>query len=220
MSSSPSGARLTAGWAGIAATTAGFIAAIVGAAEGMRELMVTSGGFCASGGPYVIAQECDESAFALLFVGIVVALLLAAARALANAWVKGPRVGTFSPLAVIFAVFGWNFLDLGLDPPPDQGSGGVWIACGVLFWLMAIGFSVPTVWRIVDWFRRDGEPEPSVLAPPLVRAAVPGRTPDPPVAEPVPLGMSRGLTLAFVLATVVGIAVGIPLGLAIADAVL
>jgi hypothetical protein len=182
--------RLAALWLGTAAAAAGVAASITAVYLGMRDLMVESGGACASGGPYEIANECSSGQIALLFGGVVAMLLFAGLHAAVTHWAGGPRVGWPAITGVLFLVLGWNFIDLGLDPPQDDGTSVGWLVSGVVFWLMALGFLAPAAMRAVEWLRRGGEPEPELFRPATVRAvgpAVPGAQPvAPPPRADVP----------------------------------
>ncbi len=98
----------------------------------MRAVM-DIGGTCASGGPYVIAQECPDGAAAMLPLGIIGGLLGLWMYALSAAKLPGPRL-TLLAWSALFLSLGWNFWEYGLNPP--DGSDGVvwgWIICGVAF---------------------------------------------------------------------------------------
>ena len=119
--------RLAALWLGTAVAAAGVAASITAVYLGMRDLMVESGGACASGGPYEIANECSSGQIALLFGGIVAMLLFAGLHAAVTHWADGPRVGWPAITGVLFLVLGWNFIDLGLDPPQEDGTSVGWL---------------------------------------------------------------------------------------------
>ncbi len=172
----PGIARLAALWLGTALAAAGVAASITAVYLGMRNLMVESGGACASGGPYVIANECSSGQTGLLFGGVVALLLFAGLHAAVEHWADGPRIGWPAIVAVLFLVLGWNFVDLGLDPPRADGTSAGWLVSGVVFWLMAVGFLAPAAMRAAEWLRRGGEPEAVMFTPATVRAAVPGST--------------------------------------------
>ncbi len=98
----------------------------------MRSVM-DIGGTCASGGPYVIAQECPEGAAAMLPAGIIGGLIGLWMYAVSSARLPGPRV-TLLAWSALFLSLGWNFWEYGLNPP--DGSEGVvwgWIICGIVF---------------------------------------------------------------------------------------
>jgi hypothetical protein len=171
--------RLVALWLGTALAAAGVAASITAVYLGMRDLMVESGGTCASGGPYEIANECSSGQVALLVGGIVAMLLFAALHAAVTHWADGPRVGWPAIVGVLFIALGWNFIDLGVDPPRDDGTSVGWLVSGVVFWMMALGFLAPAAMRAAEWLRRGGEPEPPLFKPATVRAVGPtdGGTP-------------------------------------------
>jgi hypothetical protein len=162
--------------AGVAVGAAGFAAALTGVYEAMRELMVDNGGYCASGGPYEVAagHSCDGRTWVLIagpWAGIAFAALLVGAS---NAWSDDRISGVGALLwGGTFAALGWNFLDLGIDPPGSTSGSGAWILCGVLFWAMALGGLVYAGYGLRDYFRPAGsEPTPPVPLVPLVRAIV------------------------------------------------
>ena len=192
MEGGPSRARLVVAWVGVAVSAAGLTAAIAAVYLAMREVMLTSGGFCALGGPYEIANECDEGVAYLAMGGIVAALVFGIAHAAFTASVEGPRIGPFAIVGVGFFALGWNFIDLGLGagagegaiPASEDGTVVAWLISGVLFWLMAAGFVAPAVFRAIEWFRRRGAPEESAFSALLVKAVMTPPSPDPGVAQP------------------------------------
>jgi hypothetical protein len=107
---------------------------------GMRAVM-DIGGYCAEGGPYVIATPCPE--------GAPVATLLGIFGGLAGfflAFWKGAEIGEratgvlFLAWPALFGALGFNFFQYGFDPPGDDpGWAWGWIVCGVVFWAMAFG---------------------------------------------------------------------------------
>ncbi len=97
----------------------------------MRAVM-SIGGSCASGGPYVIAQPCPKGTAWMMMVGIFGGL--ASTLVLALTAGRGPQLWTLA-WPGLFLSLGWNFLDFGLDPPEVVTTGG-WVFCGVLFMLM------------------------------------------------------------------------------------
>ena len=110
---------------------------------GMRAVLDV-GGYCAEGGPYVIAQHCPAGTALLIPLSIFGGLGSAALMA----W-KGAKLG--SPWSVLvglawpalFISLGWNFLEFAFLPP--AGMDGVqlgWLIPGVLFVIMG---AVPLV---------------------------------------------------------------------------
>ena len=170
--------RMAAAWVGLAVSAAGVAAGITATYRGMRDLMVESGGVCARGGPFEVASECSDAQIVLLLGGIVGTLVFAGLHSGFSAWARGPSLGPFAIAGAGMAALGWNFLELGLDPPQGGGTDVGWLVSGVLFWLMAAGFVAPAVLRAAAWVRRGGEPEPPAFRPGLVQAvmAVPPRT--------------------------------------------
>jgi len=106
---------------------------------GMRTVMDV-GGYCAEGGPYVIAQGCPDAAVPSMFLGI---FGLFAFGAIATAY--GVRVGGLwaaAPLlgwSALFGLLGWNFMQYGVFAPPFGEIEWGWALCGIMFWLMAAG---------------------------------------------------------------------------------
>ena len=98
--------------------------------QGMRSVM-DIGGYCASGGPYEIRQQCPDNAWMIpvsVFVG-----LAGVGFVLAGTFRGGPK-----PVALawpaLFLALGWNFLEYAFDPPPpDTGVVWGWLICGVVF---------------------------------------------------------------------------------------
>jgi hypothetical protein len=188
--------RLAALWLATALAAAGVAASITAVYLGMRDLMVESGGACASGGPYVIANECSSGQVALLSGGLVAMLVFAGVHAAVEHWADGPRIGWPAIVAVLFLALGWNFIDLGLDPPREDGSSAGWLVSGVVFWLMAAGFLAPAAMRAVEWVRRGGEPEEPIFKEATVRAVVPsGSTTAPTGVAPAGAGGSSTTAL-------------------------
>ena len=89
---------------------------------GMRAIMAI-GGACASGGPYVPAQQCPDGATVLLSGGVplmVLATLVAAGLALS---VGAPTL--LLPMwALLFGSLGWNFLEYAFVPTAESSSAG------------------------------------------------------------------------------------------------
>jgi hypothetical protein len=159
--------------------SAGFVAAVAAAFKGMRQVMVQSGGFCASGGPYAIAagHQCTSSDTDWVVFGVLgVFVLGGAALAAAAAADWSPLMLGLAGWAVLFGALGFNFVSLGFSPPRGSSGAGGWIVTGIVFWLMALGGAVPVVSGAVGWVRRGGRPEPpsalSTPTIPLVRAVV------------------------------------------------
>jgi hypothetical protein len=166
-----------------AVASLGFLASVAATYKGMRDVMVTSGGMCASGGPYAIAQghQCNTSAVAYVLAGIGGMVVLGGIALVLTSAADGPTMETgLIGWAVLFSALGFNFISLGFSPPKDMSGGGPWIVCGFVFWAMAIGGLIPVAGGAIGWVRRGGRPEPPP-APfvPIVRAAVRSDSPDP-----------------------------------------
>jgi hypothetical protein len=115
---------------------------------GMRAVM-DIGGACADGGPYVSAQSCPEGVPLLMMLGIFALFGFGALGFWAGAHVGGPWIGL--PLLAwpgLFLSLGWNFLEYGVSPPEDFGTGPElgWLIPGVMFILMG-GVPLLVAWR-------------------------------------------------------------------------
>ncbi|HEX6310977.1 MAG TPA: hypothetical protein VF152_05075 [Acidimicrobiia bacterium] len=188
MTDDPSRSRLLVAWLGVAVSAAGVAASVTVVYLAMRDTMATAGGFCARGGPYEIASECDSGTFGLLFGGIVAFLAFTALHVAFSTWARGPQVGLFAILGALFLALGWNFVDFGLDPPGASERGIVfgWLLPGVVFWLIGIAFLAPAAMRARDWLGRGGAPEPAPFSPALVQSVFAPAIPAPPASPPGP----------------------------------
>ena len=132
----------------------GFVAALVSLYIGMRHVMRTSGGYCASGGPYVIAHQCSSSDVKLILFGVFGGLVAAGVVMVGLGLSRGPLLAAALLMWTgLFGALGWNFLSLGFSPPAGQSGSGGWIACGVVFELMAAGGLIPAVVVLVNGAR-------------------------------------------------------------------
>jgi hypothetical protein len=158
---------------------AGFAACLTGVYMAMRDLMINSGGACASGGPYAINpdQVCSAGQTGLLMGGIVGGLIFSAILTGASTWYDDSAslygVGLLL-WAALFGALGWNFIDLGLNPPANMTSGTGYLVCGIVFWLMALGGLIPGIWSMRDYFKDSAHPEEAkpIFDAPIVRANV------------------------------------------------
>jgi hypothetical protein len=102
------------------------------------------GGYCAEGGPYVIAQHCPDGVAWLLPLSIFGGLGCAALMGWKGAQLGGPYAGlVLLAWPALFISLGWNFLEFALFPP--EGMVGIqlgWLIPGVLFVIMG---AVPLV---------------------------------------------------------------------------
>ena len=134
-------------------------------------VMQTDGGFCASGGPYVIAHQCSSSDIRLIMIGIFGALIAAGFYAGGSAGLGSKAASAGLILwAALFGTLGWNFVSVGRH----SGASGM-LFTGVLFLAMAVGGLIPLLLRLADDLRGPAS-RPSPVIPgmqPLVRAAVP-----------------------------------------------
>ena len=162
--------RLVAALVAFAGATA-FTACLLALVDGMRDVMQTDGGFCASGGPYVIAHQCSSSDIRLIMIGIFGALIAAGFYAGGSAGLGSKAASAGLILwAALFGTLGWNFVSVGRH----SGASGM-LFTGVLFLAMAVGGLIPLLLRLADDLRRPSS-QPSPVIPgmqQLVRAAVP-----------------------------------------------
>jgi hypothetical protein len=159
-----------------------FVASLTVVFEAMRSVMDV-GGYCASGGPYQIRQECPGGTW-LLPVGIFTGLI-GVGLVVAGTFGGGPVLWTLAWPA-LFLALGWNFLRYAIDPPPpDDGLVWGWLVCAVAF--LAIG-GLPLLVilgnaRAVLWGKDDGSARRRRRAPAPDRTAH-GPTRSPAVAVP------------------------------------
>lgn len=114
----------------------------------------------ANGGPYEIAQECDPGSVARLAAGLLGAIVALLALVAATTWAGGSSwAAGLLGFAGLFALLGFNFVDLGLEPPGPATSSAGWLISGVTFLLIALGALVPGLALVVGRLRRRGEPE-------------------------------------------------------------
>lgn len=100
---------------GVLIGAAGFAAGLTCVYEAMRHLMVTSGGYCASGGPYQIASghQCGGGEVGLLLGGILGALVFGGLFSATTSAGAGPGSGMdagFLMWTALFGTLGFNFL--------------------------------------------------------------------------------------------------------------
>lgn len=177
--------------AGVLLGAAGFTAALTCMYRGMRSVMIEAGGYCAQGGPYEIANECTNAQVTLLMVGIFAMLIFGALFAGATTAIGNSGMGAmFLMWAALFGALGWNFIELGINPPDDSGLAWGWLISGVVFILMALGGLVPALQMVFEWRQRGGEEE-TLFEAPIVRANVNVQQPTPP-PQTAPTGPSTG----------------------------
>jgi hypothetical protein len=189
------GVLLTAGGA------AGLTACILSASSGMRDVMRTDGGSCASGGPYVSVHPCSSSDMRLLMVGIMGGLVATAVYS-GGTSVLGlsPSLAGLLAWTGLFGALGWNFIAMDLRPPAHRVGVGVLLPGGA-FWVMALGGLVLFLLGVGRALRNPGRPDPAVagLQPLVMAAAIPG-VPGPvgplgPVGPAGPVGGAGGWAL-------------------------
>jgi hypothetical protein len=147
-----------------------FTTCLLALVNGMRDVMQTDGGFCASGGPYVIARQCSNADIRLIMIGIFGALLAAGFYAGGTAGIgsRGASAGLLL-WAALFGTLGWTFVSTGRH----SGASSL-LLVGVLFLAMAAGGLLPLLFSLAGDLRSAGRPSPAVPGmQPLVRAAVP-----------------------------------------------
>lgn len=139
--------------------------------------MRVDGGFCASGGPYVVAHQCSGGDIRLLMVGIFGGLLSAALYAGGSSALGRPASSAgLIAWSAMFGVLGWNFINQYLHPVAGQSGSIGFLIPGILFEVMAVGGLIPLIGGIKDDLRRGNRPDnpfARVSGPPIVRAVVP-----------------------------------------------
>jgi hypothetical protein len=142
----------------------GLAALYTGSGRVMRE-----GGYCASGGPYVISHPCPSGTAALIGGGIGAMLVLGLVLVLAIGHLGGPAIETALVLwSVGFATMAIAFF--------THGSGGGATVSGGTFVFLALLGTVPLVSSIRDTLRGPRTPPPGELVLGEVVRAV-GRPP-------------------------------------------
>lgn len=99
----------------------------------MRSVMDV-GGFCASGGPYEIRQQCPDDSW-MLFVAFPAGLI--GCGFMAAGTIRNGPAFLLLAWSALFLALGANFLEYGIDPPaPATGLAWGWLICAVVFLLM------------------------------------------------------------------------------------
>jgi len=160
---------LGVGGAGIGAL--GFAIAMTVLFDGARAVE-SQGGFCASGGPYVIAHQCTSGETRQILFGIVGIMIFGGLFVGATSFADGPVLAPSGLLwAGLFGSLGAGFLTV-----PKGGGGSQWFV-GILFIVMGAAGLWPAITQGASWIRRGGNPDTS--APSgyqeigLVKASVP-----------------------------------------------
>jgi hypothetical protein len=177
-------ARRLAGGVLTIAGAAGLTACVLAAFTGMRDIMRTSGGSCASGGPYVSVHPCSGADMRLLMVGIFGGLAaLAVYTAGTSALGRSAALSGLLAWAALFGTLGWNFIDTYRHSPHAAGA-VAFLSTGWAFWLMALGGLVLFLFAVARDLRHAGRPDPAMagMQPLVMVASIPG------VPVPVPLG--------------------------------
>jgi hypothetical protein len=153
---------------GVLLTLGGAFAAtacVASLSSGMRDVMKTDGGVCASGGPYVIAHQCSTADIHLVMVGIMGGLVAALLYVIGTATLTGRALAAATLLwAALFGLLGWNFISSG------QQTGSK--STGYVFLVMAAGGLLVALYSVISSIRDAGGSGPAPTSP-LVRAAVP-----------------------------------------------
>lgn len=167
---------------GLFVGSVGFAAAVTAIYIGMRDVMITAGGFCASGGPYVVANQCSEGQIALMTGGMFAIFVFGGILLASSSGYGGTSFGGTALLmwAALFGALGFNFMQLGIDPPQQTSAAWSWIICGVVFWIMALPGLILGLREVIGFIRRGDNPEPPMFDAPLVMANVPPANPTPP----------------------------------------
>ena len=103
----------------------------------MRAVMAV-GGYCAEGGPYVIATPCPDN-IAMLTPISIFTMIVGIFIYMGNRAKNGPDWTMFW-WSALFLSLGWNFVEFSIYPPDGSGIAWGWIICAVLFGLM--GFAL------------------------------------------------------------------------------
>jgi hypothetical protein len=129
------------------ASAAGVAACITLLYQGMAEIMVTEGGFVATGGPYEIAHPAPDWAW-MMPLAILAGMLFGGIGVVASFRGWGMNIALFAWCG-LFISLGWNFLRLGIWDKPEglQDAWGWWLS-GIIFWLMGFAPLVMVV-RVV-----------------------------------------------------------------------
>ncbi|MEZ5161538.1 MAG: hypothetical protein R2709_12855 [Marmoricola sp.] len=97
----------------------------------MRAVMDV-GGACATGGPYVSAQQCPDGSWMIAVAVPVLILGAIVGTSISGAMVRPP---SSCPCGLgCLALLGWNFFVYAFAGDDVVAA---WLVCGVLFWLMA-----------------------------------------------------------------------------------
>jgi hypothetical protein len=190
-----------AGWAGLAAC-------LTMVFHGMRAVMDV-GGYCAEGGPYVIAQSCPEGSTAALLLGVFGGLAFGFVASVGGFRVGGIWAATpILAWAALFGSLGWNFMEYGLFSPPEGEIVWGWLIPGLMFWAMAafpllgllppirdaVGLRAPAS-RPGGGRRPDSTPLPGPGQP--VRATPAARSRAPAVTAASPMVSADGRTITY-----------------------
>jgi hypothetical protein len=151
--------RQSVGRALFAFAAAGVTMSLVVVYDGVRGVLA-SGGFCAGGGAYAIAHQCDRAETVMLLLGVLGMLTFGGLLVAVTAWRRGSIVRIALGLWVaVFGMLGWNLIDLGADPPRAAAGADVGlIVSGAAFGLMALSGLAPLVRLSSSRIATGGEP--------------------------------------------------------------
>jgi Short C-terminal domain len=145
---------------------AGATAALTVLFLSMRSVMKV-GGFCASGGPYVIQTPCPKGVAGLLIGSIWVGLICLGLYLWETIRLRGPNLAGLAWPA-LFLSLGYNFLEFGLRRTEGQGLVWGWVICGIVFVLMG---GIPMVAVLATLGRSHESPNRTVRASAKLLAA-------------------------------------------------
>ena len=122
--------------------------------QSMRSVQAV-GGFCASGGPYQIRQQCPKGIAGTFPLAIVGGLIFLAIFSMCAS--ERGRSVVMLAWPALFLTLGWNFLDYGLHPA-GNGSGAGFLVCAAVFGVMG---AVPLVWVVPNMLKALGPDDDS-----------------------------------------------------------
>lgn len=129
---------------------------------GMRAVIAV-GGYCAEGGPYVIATPCPGNVGLLMPASVFIGL----AAVGVNLYLARGLGASLSLLAwpILFIGLSLNFLQAGLTP---DSMGGTGLFLGIMFFVMGV---VP----LIAWLRQPGNPAAAVAGTSHLDGTLAGR---------------------------------------------
>jgi hypothetical protein len=147
--------RKIAAGVGMLLTVGGVACGITLLFLGMRSVMEV-GGACADGGPFAVAQPCPEGIPTVIVGGFFGAAICVAMNMVMAVKHKIPSIVVLA-FPALFLALGYNFLDLGLNPPfGETGPTVGWVVCAAFFVLFGGFLLVLLINAVVK-----GVPEPA-----------------------------------------------------------